>query len=203
MLRLLPVLLPRHRYSRPGPVEGSVSPPGDRAIDPAIDLAMSPSAAEPLVGLEAPAAWPVELSLIAVETMIDTVRLRIPEPSRAAMLPSMRATMRLRAHAQRERARELGLDPARAPRASVQHASLIPLLVPQVVQAIQRRRHGPGYSFSPGWRGVLAGKLLGELDRRRSWRLAGGSNLSYPSNSALSPPLRGDVQLFPDQRSIS
>jgi hypothetical protein len=182
LLRLLPVLLPRHRYTPPPPIEEAK--------------------ARPIIA-EAPAAWPVELGLIAVETFIDTARQLGPSGNAGAMLPSTRATMRARNHAQRERARELGLHAANAPRPSVQHTSLIPLLLPPAVQAIQRRRHGPSYSFSTGWRLVLLGKLIGELDRRRSWRLASSSNQSHMSNQAILPSREAGAGSLPEDRTVS
>jgi hypothetical protein len=150
-LRLAPVLLPRHRFAPPRAAQAGQSP--------------GP--------VEAPAAWPVELGLIAMETFVDTVRQRRPEAS-AAMAPGMQATIRLRGHAQRARAQQLGLTAASAPRAAGAQFDIAPAVLVHGALALYSRRQGIKRLPPLSWRAVLIGKAIGELDRRRSWRSARG-----------------------------
>ena len=151
-LQLLPVLLPRHLFSPP--------PNEQREGWP--------------VSLEAPVAWPLELGLLGVETFVDTVRQHRPQMS-TALNPGVQATMRLRGRAQRARAEQLGLTAATAPRASGVNFNLALLLPVYGLLALEARRRGVKSLEPLSWRWVFLGKVLGELDRRRSWRSAGGA----------------------------
>jgi hypothetical protein len=133
----------------------------------------------------APASPTVEAGLIAIETFISAIGMRRPMVSTIATASATRAVSRLRWHAESARGRELGLTAANAPSTSTHQLLVTLALLPArlLIGISQRRR---GIEPAPAdWSLLLASKVVREIDRRRSWRLAGGP--SRPSDSAGEP----------------
>jgi hypothetical protein len=123
----------------------------------------------------APAAPAVEACLIAIEIFLNGAFRRRPLISVIATASATITVQRSRWLAERRRADQLGLTVLDVPRAS-QSQPMVKLALVPVHLAILLARKRRGMTAAPAdWPLALAGKIVEEVDRRRSWRLAGAA----------------------------
>lgn len=125
------------------------------------------SATEP----EAPLSWPVQACLMATDTAFHAYTTRY-EPKIRVWTVSLGLIygvtgQRIRPALGRRRARQLGLTVETAPQLNVDCLGPLPSLL--VWQAYLRLR---GLKQTEPWPHFLAQSIIGEINRRRSWRHA-------------------------------
>jgi hypothetical protein len=110
--------------------------------------------------LAAPPAWPVRLALIALATVLAALSDRWEV---ALAYPMWQALEPLESYARKRSAVRLALTPEAAP-----YPVFSPVFLPYLVVALATGFREP----RPKWPLYLAGRLIGAVNERRSWRRA-------------------------------
>jgi hypothetical protein len=120
---------------------------------------------------QAPLSWPVQACLIATDTACQAYTNRSQHRSLVQTVPLGliygAIALRTRTALERRRAHQLGLTIETAPRLNVDCLGSVPALL--VWQSYLRLR---GLDHTEPWPHVLAQNIIGEINRRRSWRRA-------------------------------
>jgi hypothetical protein len=131
---------------------------------------------------QAPLSWPVHACFIATETVCHAYATGYRQWGLVRTLPVVAiygvTAQRMRAALERRRARQLGLTIETAPQLTVDCLGSLPPVL--VWQAYLRLR---GLKQTEPWPHVLAQNVIGEINRRRSWRHA----LTQPTQPAGPP----------------
>jgi hypothetical protein len=143
----------------------------------------------------APPSWPVELALVAAETVVAAAGTPFTgwPGSRAALVRSVPklaaaiAISHVRTLAGRRRARLMGLSALDAPRRRPPTARMLVSAGAGFVYWLVQRRRGSETGGSTWWL-TSASSTIRELDKRRSWNRAYAASRASSSQARSSAP---------------
>jgi hypothetical protein len=121
---------------------------------------------------QAPLSWPIQACLMATDTAFQAYTARYEKRSLVWTVPLaglyLTSAQRTRTALERRRARQLGLTIETAPQPKLDCLGSVP---PLLAWRLCLRLRGLKQAAEP-WPHALAQSIIGEINRRRSWRRA-------------------------------